>query len=262
MQLLIEPLRYIFNLSLTSSVVPDKFKLAKVVPIYKKGETTKTQNYRPISLLSIFNKILEKLVHRRLTNFLNKKEVLYKFQFGFRKHYSTSLALLEVLDNCYNSLDAGNKIVGLFLDLQKAFDTVDHAILLSKLQFYGIRGLMFEWLKNYLSDRKQYTVVNKVSSNIGHITCGVPQGSVLGPLLFLIYMNDIHRAVPGHDVKLFADDTNVFIIGKDLQVLEREANNCLKNLQIWLTANKLSINLEKTYYALFSSNKKCCPMSR
>jgi len=145
--LLCEPLCYIYNLSLSSGVVPEKFKLAKVVPIYKKGAITQTCNYRPISLLNIFNKLLEKVVYHRLFTFLNKNKVIYKFQFGLRKHYATSLALLDVLDTCYKNVDASNKVIGIFLDLQKAFDTVDHDVLLYKLQYYGIRGVLFNWLK-------------------------------------------------------------------------------------------------------------------
>lgn len=251
-----EPLCYIYNLSLFSGVVPDRFKIAKVVPIYKKGATTQASNYRPISLLSIFNKLLEKLVYRRLYGFLNKHNVLYKYQFGFRKNYSSTLAILDVLDSCYKNLDNNNMIVGIYLDLQKAFDTVDHEILLSKLSYYGIRGVMLSWIKNYLYNRKQYTVANNVASDLGSITCGVPQGSVLGPLLFLLYMNDIKNSVPDNDIKLFADDTNVFIFGNSLTSLEYQANKCLKNLELWFNANKLSLSIDKTCYSVFTGNKR------
>jgi len=253
--LLCETLCYMYNLSLSSGIIPDKFKLAKVVPIFKKGAMNQPSNYRPISLLNIFNKLLEKIVYRRIFAFLNKNHVIYKYQFGFRKHYATSLALLDVLDQCYKNVDIGNKILGIYLDLQKAFDTVDYDVLQYKLQYYGVRGVMLKWINNYLSNRKQFTVVNNVSSNIGDITCGVPQGSVLGPLLFLIYMNDIPNAVQGHDVKLFADDTNVFIFGPDLKILECEANTCVKNLNVWFTANKLSLNVDKTCFTIFNNNK-------
>jgi len=207
----------------------------------------------------VFNKLLEKIVYRRLFTFLSKTNALYKFQFGFRKNHSTSLALLDVLDSCYKNIDANNKVIGIFLDLQKAFDTVQHHILLTKLHNYGIRGVMHNWLKNYLQNRKQFTVVNNVSSNIGSVTCGVPQGSVLGPLLFLIYMNDISNAVPGKDVKLFADDTNVFIYGPNLTVVEYEANDCLKKLECWFNANRLSLNIEKTCYAIFNCSRPITP---
>jgi hypothetical protein len=251
-----EPLQYIYNLSLCTGVVPQKLKFAKVIPVFKQGDSTSASNYRPISLLSIFNKMLEKLVHRRLYSFFDKYNVLYKYQFGFRKNHSTSLAVLEVIDTCYKNLDNNNKILGIYFDLSKAFDTVDHTILLSKLFHYGIRGTMHDWLTSYLSNRMQYTVVNNVSSKIGSISCGVPQGSVLGPLLFLIYMNDIHKAVPNKDLKLFADDTNLFLFGSDLKILEAEANDCLKKLEFWFYANKLSLNTEKTCYTAFKCNNK------
>ena len=144
-------------------------------------------------------------------------------------------------------------IKGIFFDLQKAFDTVDHTILLKKLHNYGIRGVMFKWLSSYLNDRKQYTVVNKVASDIGSISSGVPQGSVLGPLLFLVYVNDISQALPDEDPKLFADDTNLFLVGHDLKQLEAHANNCLSALDTWFKANKLSLNTDKTCYMCIAS---------
>ena len=249
-----DPLNYLYNLSLTSGIIPDDFKLAKVVPVYKKGERHLASNFRPISLLNVFNKILEKIVHRRLYSFLDKNNILYKYQFGFRKNYSTSLALLEVVDSCYKNLDKGNKVLGIYFDLQKAFDTVDHDILLAKLHFYGIRGTLLAWFKNYLKNRKQYTVVNNVSSSIENVTRGVPQGSVLGPLLFLIYINDMNKAVSSSDLKLFADDTNLFLFNRNLNILEDQANMCIKELEIWFAANKLSVNIDKTCYAVFKSS--------
>src|SRR4051812_11698029 len=184
------------------------------------------ENYRPISLLNIFNKLLEKIVYKRVYNFWDKNGVLYKYQFGFRKGFSTSLALMEVMDYCYKNIDEGYKVLGIFFDLQKAFDTVDHGILLSKLYNYGIRGLMYNWFQDYLRDRKQYTVVNSVQSLHGDINCGVPQGSVLGPLLFLIYVNDICNVISEHNLKLFADDTNLCLCGPSLPELEAKANVC------------------------------------
>ena len=183
------PLSYLFNASLKNGVVPDKFKLAKVVPLFKKGEHNSTSNYRPISLLNIYNKLFEKLIYKRLYSFFEKNNILYNYQFGFRKNHSTSMALLELVDECYANLDKNNIILGIYFDLQKAFDTVNHDVLLNKLYNYGIRGIMFNWIKNYLYNRKQYTVVNNISSDVETINCGVPQGSVLGPLLFLVYIN-------------------------------------------------------------------------
>ena len=250
------PLQYIYNLSLTSGVVPDKMKLAKVIPIYKKGAKNSAGNYRPISLLNLFNKLLEKIIHKRLFCFLCKQHFFYNYQFGFRQKHSTSLALLEVMDMCYQNLDSDQKIVAIFFDLQKAFDTVDHPILLQKLYNSGIRGVMYNWVNSYLSNRKQYTVVNGVIFDLGNVSCGVPQGSVLGPLLFLIYVNDIHKAVPDGNLKLFADDTNLFLSGSNLQLLEKQANECLKNMEDWFIANKLTININKTFYMIYSGKNK------
>ena len=253
---LCHPLEYIFNLSLTTGTVPNSLKTAKVIPLFKKGDVCSMSNYRPISLLSIFNKILEKIVYVRLHQFLVKNKVLYKFQFGFRKHHSTALALIDVIDSCYKNIDSGNKVLGVFLDLQKAFDTVNHDILLHKLSYYGIRGVMHNWLKSYLIGRKQYTVVNGVSSEPCEIRCGVPQGSVLGPLLFLIYVNDISAVTGDSNLKLFADDTNLFVFAKTYVQLQQKANECLSNLQNWFLANKLSLNIEKTNFTIFASRNK------
>ena len=255
--ILCEPLTYIFNLSLIKGIVPDQLKIAKVIPIFKKGETDIASNYRPISLLSIFNKLLEKLVYKRLYIFLLNQKVLYKHQFGFRKNHSTTMALIEVIDNCYKNLDENKKVVGIYFDLQKAFDTVDHSILLHKLHNYGIRGFMYAWIKNYLLNRQQFTLINNVASNLGKITCGVPQGSVLGPLLFLIYINDIANAVGGDKLRIFADDTNLFIAGNSFNDLEVKANVCLNQMQLWFVSNKLSLNYDKTCYTVFSGKAKC-----
>ena len=180
----VKPLFYLYNLSISTGIMPSKLKIAKVIPIYKKSETTDPSNYRPISLLSIFNKLLEKLVCRRLVNFLDKCGTIYEYQFGFRKKHSTSLALIEVVDSIYKHLDNHDYVVGIYIDLQKAFDTVDHNILLAKMYKYGIRGTMHKWFQSYLCDRKQYTCVSNSSSCLADVKCGVPQGSVLEPILF------------------------------------------------------------------------------
>ena len=255
------PLVHLFNLSLTSGKVPNSLKIAKVIPVYKKGSKHTVGNYRPISLLSVFDKILEKIMHARLYNYLNSNNLLYSYQFGFRRNHSTGLALIDVVDQIYQSLDNHEKVIGIYLDLQKAFDTVDHTILLAKLYHYGIRGNVYEWFKDYLSDRKQYVCISGINSELGNISCGVPQGSVLGPLLFLVYVNDIGYSVPNTTctVKLFADDTNLFISRESVDDLQVDAGKVILQLSNWFSVNKLSLSLDKTCYTIFgvTESDKC-----
>ena len=166
------PLTYIFNLSFSTGVVPDSLILAKVIPIYKKGDRNDPGNYGLISLLTVVDKIMEKLMCKQLYNFLELHKILYEFQFGFRKCHSTILALMEVLDNIYHHLDRREFIIDIYLDLQKAFDTVNHDILLYKLQNYGVRGIVNQWFKSYLSGRKQITSIRDSYSDIGSVTVG------------------------------------------------------------------------------------------
>jgi Reverse transcriptase (RNA-dependent DNA polymerase) len=185
-----DPLLHIFNLSLTGGTVPDELKIAKVVPIYKKGDKSLACNYRPISLLSVFDKLLERLMYNRLYSFLTKHDILYKYQFGFRKKYPTALALIEVMDNIYRKLDEQHFVLGIYLDLQKAFDTVNHEILLHKLYNYGIRGIAHDWFKSYLSNRQQYAVVEGSVSSLAEITCGVHR-DLYWDLFFFYFMSMI-----------------------------------------------------------------------
>ena len=173
-------LSQIINESLQSGIFPDKMKLAKVIPLFKKGCPLTASNYRPISLLSVFSKIIVKVMYERLYNFLVKYEILCSFQFGFCAHHSINHALVSLTEAIKNSLDNRKFGCGIFLDLQKAFDTVNRDIPLMKLEHYGIRGISLDWFKSYLSDRKQYVSVNGSNSSLCNVTCGVRQGSVLG----------------------------------------------------------------------------------
>ena len=183
-----DPITHVMNTSLRTSIVPQKLKIAKVMPVYKKDEKTDPGNYRPISLLSILDKILEKLVCKRLVDFLEEHKIFYKYQFGFRAKHSTVQAVTEIVDNIIEEMKNGRLVAGIYMDLSKAFDTVDHEILLHKCEHNGIRGQALQWLKSYLSNRQQYTQANGVKSNKKVVEYGVPQGSVLGPLLFLLYV--------------------------------------------------------------------------
>ena len=250
-----EPLTYVFNLSLNVGIFPEKLKIAKVVPIYKKGDQNQFVNYRPVSVLSCFSKILERLMFNRVQTFLTKHNVLTNSQYGFRPGHSTELALIEAVEKLRSSIDNNNTCIGVFLDLSKAFDTIDHGILLQKLERYGIRGICLNWFKSYLSDRLQFTSFNNVESNFQTVRCGVPQGSILGPLLFIIYMNDITMISKKAEVVLFADDTNIFFTGNDPYELESSVVNELSLFSDWFMANKLSLNISKTNFMVFNNSR-------
>ena len=250
------PLNYLFNLSFSSGVVPDMIKIARVIPVYKAGCHTVMSNYRPISLLSIFHKLLEKLMYKRLIKFLEKNNILNENQFGFRSNRSTTQAILLIADKIQRAIEDKKISCGIFLDLSKAFDTVDHCILLKKLDYYGIRGIANDWFQSYLSNRKQFVTIGSASSEPQLMTCGVPQGSVLGPLLFLLYINDFNKASSVLDLHLFADDSNLFFSHKNLQTLESIVNNELSNIHEWLCANRLSLNTDKINYVLFHTVQK------
>ena len=248
------PLMHIFNLSLSNGVYPNSFKIAKVIAIFKKDDPSQISNYRPISLLPCISKILEKIVYKRLYSFLIRHKLLIPNQFGFRKGFSTDLALVNLFDAISNSLAKKENVVGIFMDLSKAFDTLNHDILLYKLQTYGIRGVTLLWFKNYLSNRSQYVTYNNYSSQTLPVTCGVPQGSILGPLLFLIYINDIINSSSKLSYILFADDTTISYSHKSLNVLQETLNHELTLVSQWFRCNKLSLNIKKTNFIHFKTH--------
>ena len=256
---IVNPLCDIFNMSLSSGTVPDELKTAKKNPLFKKDNPECIENYRPVALLSIFAKLLERLMYNRLYEFLTKNNILIIEQFGVRKNYSTSLSIMCFSDYILQEIDKGNFCCGVFMDLSKAFDTIDHHILLQKLYLYGIRGLPLQWFHSYLSNRKQYVVVDGVESTQLDVNLGVPQGSVLGPLLFLIYVNDIVNSSNLLKFSLFADDTVVLYSHKNVTTLVSTINQELQMLNDWFKCNKLFLNFKKTKYVLFHSKRKRIP---
>ena len=253
---ILTPLVHIFNLSLTGGIVPTLLKTAKVIPIFKKEDPACITNYRPISLLSSFSKILERIVYNRIYDFFTNNNLFNPDQYGFRKLHSTDLALAQFYDRVSTALANHEHVIGVFMDLSKAFDTLDHAILLSKLQHYGIRGVPLEWFSSYLSNRKQFTCYENTNSDTLSITCGVPQGSILGPLLFLIYINDISNVSNILQCILFADDTNVFLSSPNFNTLVNTLNAELPKLSTWFKSNMLSLNLQKTNFIYFKHPRK------
>ena len=253
-----ELISHLANEVMTSGKYPDKLKIGKVVPIYKKGNRLDPTNYRPINLLSTINKLIEKVLYKRFYEYFEKFGMIYKYQFGFRHSYSTTMALIEITDQLREQIEKKNITMGIFIDLTKAFDLVNHDILIFKLQTYGIRGPAIELIKSYLSERTQYTKIGSTKSDINTIKCGVPQGSVLGPLFFLIFINDMQHCTKSK-LRLFADDTNIFISDKDANKVKQLAETCLSDITNWLTVNKLLLSEEKTNFSIFLPAQKTIP---
>ena len=206
--------------------------------------------------MSNLDKILEKLRHSRLSTFLNIKDIIYPLQFGFSQNYSTSYALIHLTETIKEELGQGKYGCGIFIDLQKAFDTVEHNILLGKLKHYGMRGVAYSWFESYLKDRKQSVSINGYNSKHFSIYLGVPQRSVLGPLLFLIYINDLNTAIKHCKVHHTADDTNLLHINDSIRKLNKAVNSDLRNLTNWFNAKKISLNVSKTELILFKPKMK------
>ena len=220
-------------------------KLARVTPIHKEGSKTNVENYRPISLLNSFSKIYEKLMHTRLFEFFELNNSLYENQYGFRSGRSCEHALLNAQNILLESLSKRQISLLLLIDFSKAFDMVEHPILLQKLEHYGIRGPALKWLESYLSNRKQFVSVNGAESSTLSIDFGVPQGSILGPLLFIIYINDIPNISEFAKFILYADDANIILTANTIEEINSQLEILIFNLQQWVASNGLALNLKK-----------------
>ena len=244
----------LINEAIFKGVYPNCLKIALVVPIFKKGSKENTNNYRPISLISNLSKIFEKVLYVRLVKFLRKNNIYTNAQFGFRSKHSTQHALAYITDHLHENVDNSKCNIAVYLDLAKAFETVNHEILLQKLYHNGIRGIALDLFKSYLSNRMQCVKCNGVTSTLLKLICGVPQGSTLGPLLFLLYINDL----PTHTtfkINLFADDTCLISSSQNFNNLEHETNQKLEFINNWFISNKLTINYKKTKYMTIYGKK-------
>ena len=253
---LVPLLTNIYNNCMIEGIFPQVLKKSRVTPIFKKGNMELLENYRPVSTLPIFGKIFEKIIYKRFISFLESKGILNDGQFGFRKNHSTGHAIHHSVNIVKEALNRGHEVLGIFIDLSKAFDTIDHRILLSKLEHYGVRGVPNSLLRSYLTGRTQYTEVLGEKSKLDDIMYGVPQGSVLGPLLFIIYINDIINCIGDIlNVKLvlYADDTNVFIVGNNRKDLISTGNIVLHAINKFMKSNLLHINIGKCCYIHFCS---------
>ena len=238
-----------FNMCFESGYYPDSLKIARVIPVHKGGSRELINNYRPISLLPSLNKIFERLIYKRIVNFLNSNNLLSDSQFGFRCHRNTEQACLKLITSI---ISKNTKSACLFIDFRKAFDTIDCGILLDKLSRFGIRGKSLELLKSYLTNRKCYVSFHECSSSVLDISLGVPQGSILGPLLFLMYINDIENLIDAENIVMFADDVAVLFYDNDIDLLHVKISYFLYKLSDWCNFFKLSLNVNKTKLMLFN----------
>ena len=251
---IVEPVSHIVNISILTETVPSSFKSAKVIPLFKKGSKLDAGNYRPVSVLPVLSKILERAVDFQLKEFLEKNGLIFENQSGFRNGFSTNTCTIGLTDFVKEEMAAGRMVGMVMIDLQKAFDTVNHDILLEKMKAMGVTSI--PWFRSYLSQRTQSVIINGIKSESMDVTCGVPQGSILGPQLFLLYINDLHVSVSSCKLALYADDSALIYSHRDAGVIANVLSFDLGICKQWLCDNKLSLHVGKTECILFGSAKR------
>ena len=249
-------LSHIFNNCISDGYFPSELKEGCITPIYKGGLKTELNNYRPVCSLLPFSKIFERILYDRMINYIDKHNILSEKQFGFRKGLSTENAIINFIDNIYTGLENRQHTAAIFMDLSKAFDVLDHQILAIKLEHYGFRGKFLELILSFISNRSYFVNVNGLKSESKMVNIGVPQGSTLGPLLFLLYINDMCNSSTEFDFTLFADDTTLSMSGDKLDELTQKVNIELAKVLDWLIVNKLIVNLTKTNSMLFTNKRE------
>ena len=246
---------YLFNLSLQTGIFPPKWKIATVVPLFKGGTRVEVSNYRPISLLPLPGKLLEEIVHGRISLFLENNNLLCDEQYGFRKNRSTTHSIVNLTNSIFDAVNKQETCLAIFIDLKKAFDTVNHSILLRKIEHLGIKGDLLRWVSNYLHKRVQRTFANNALSSTISV-CGVPQGSILGPLFFILYVNDVKQYINDVNIGLYADDTVLYSKNANWLQAQEDLQRMINCFVDWTEKNELTINSQKTKFMVFGSRSK------
>lgn len=240
-------------------IYPEELKMTRIVPVHKKGDYNDLNNYRPIAIIPTLSKIFEIAIKTRIDSYIQKAGTLCTEQYGYRRNRSTVTAMVSLVEDISSAFNERQNALLTCCDLSKAFDCVDHNILLEKLWHYGIRGVAHTLLGSYLSGRKQTVIFNGQKSEVVHVRMGVPQGSILGPLLFLLYINDLPVNVHCDKICLFADDTSLLTRGNDGAMLSMSAENAIREANEWFSSNSLILNKAKTQKLLFTTNQQQNP---
>ena len=248
-------LSHVLDNCVSEGYFPTELKTGCITPIYKNGEKSEVNNYRPVCSLTPFSKIFERIIYNRMISFIESNNIFTSSQFGFRSGYSTESAIIQFIDKIHNGLSKRQHTVAIFMDLSKAFDVLDHQILAQKLDHYGFRGKFLDLLISFISNRNYFVSANGITSDKKTVNIGVPQGSTLGPLLFLLYVNDMKNSSHLFDFIQFADDTTLTLSGPQLNTLTSDVEKELEKVLQWLLANKLIINLKKTHSMLFTNKR-------